>query len=110
MHYSEYCLCVDDFQLQDGFAIGGHVADQGESVAGPGFPAAGREGVGHAPLAVVQVVVEVLVGAVTAIYHGGVPPVRLKTVVEWHLEHSTVSRLYYVVFLSIYMYHESYGQ
>ena len=79
-------LCLFDFQLQDGFAVGGHVAEQGESVDGCGFPAAGLVALGHAPLAVVQVVVEVLVGAVTAIHHGGVPPVVIQVVVVWHLE------------------------
>lgn len=57
IHHSEYTgICPPpDFQLQGGLAIGGHVAEQVESLDGFGSLAAG--------LALVQVVVEVRVGA-----------------------------------------------
>ena len=94
-------LCLRDFQLQGGLAIGGHVAEEGESVDGFTLPAAGLVGVGHAASGVVQVVVEVVVGDLTAIHHGGVPPVLVQIVVVWHLVHHVHGLVHVLPFHSI---------
>jgi len=78
-------------------AIGGHVAEQVESPDGFGTPTAGLVWVGHAALALMQVVVEVRVGALIAIHHGGVPPVVVKVVIVWHLLHHLVQVLVHIL-------------